>query len=129
MLKHVFYVNRRRLVLKFSSLDLQQRTGEVQNAALREPVALTFHGRARNVMMSVDEFGRLKAAAGEPLPTDLVRPRAITQHGLPADPLGYDISDFWVCAQEMAGAALSGKNRAAVEGEIAAIESRLGLRR
>jgi hypothetical protein len=113
---------------KYSSLDLQQRTGEIQNAALQEPVALTFHGRPRNVMMSVEEFRRLKAAVGEALPPDL-RPRAVTQRGLPDDPLGYDTQDFWSCAEAMADAAMSGRNKGAVEAEIAAVETRLGFRR
>jgi PHD/YefM family antitoxin component YafN of YafNO toxin-antitoxin module len=111
----------------FSSLDLQQRTGEVQSAALREPVALTFHGRPRNVMMSVEEFARLKSAAGEPVPQVLQR-RAVTQRGLPDDPLGYDTSDFPACAAAMAEAALSGRNKSAVQAEISAVEKRLGLK-
>jgi prevent-host-death family protein len=115
-------------MLKFTSLDLQQRIGEVQNAALKEPVAVTFHGRPRNVMMSVEEFERLKTAAGESLPADLRKARAVTQRGLPDDSLGYDTSDFWACAEAMADAALSGRNKLAVQAEISAVEMRLGLR-
>jgi PHD/YefM family antitoxin component YafN of YafNO toxin-antitoxin module len=112
----------------FSSLDMQQRTGEVQSAALREPIALTFHGRPRNVMMSVEEFARLKIAAGEPVPAGLQR-RAVTQRGLPDDPLGYETGgDFRVYAMAMAEAALSGRNKSAVRKEISAVEKRLGLK-
>jgi prevent-host-death family protein len=114
---------------RFSALDLQQRTGEVQSAALREPVAVTFHGRPRAVMMSVEEFTRLKHAAGEPPPHDLYVRRAVTQRGLPDDPLGYDTADFRACAATMAEAALSGRNKSAIRAEIDAIEKRLGLRK
>jgi hypothetical protein len=111
-------------MLKFTSLDLQQRIGDVQNAALKEPVAVTFHGRPRNVMMSVEEFERLKTAAGESLPADLRKARAVTQRGLPDDSLGYETSDFWACAEAMADAALSGRNKLAVQAEISAVEIR-----
>jgi prevent-host-death family protein len=45
---------------KFSSVDLQRNSGLLQEAALREPVAITHHGRARLVVMHVDEYERLK---------------------------------------------------------------------
>lgn len=51
----------------------------------------------------------------------------VTQQGLPLDPLGYDTSDFRACVQEMAEAALSGRNSEAVREEIARAEQRLGL--
>ena len=113
---------------KYTSLDLQQHTGEIQSAAMREPVALTFHGRPRTMMLSVHEFCRLKAAAGEPVPSDLLPRRSVVQRGLPEDPLGYDTRDLMACARAMAETALSGRNRSAVEAEIAAVEKRLGLR-
>jgi prevent-host-death family protein len=45
---------------KFSSVDLQRNSGLLQEAALREPVAITHHGRPRLVVMHVDEYERLK---------------------------------------------------------------------
>jgi len=45
----------------FTSEELQRRPAEVQQSALVEPTMITFHGRPRLVMMSVDEFDRLRA--------------------------------------------------------------------
>ncbi|MEC4593143.1 MULTISPECIES: type II toxin-antitoxin system prevent-host-death family antitoxin [Nitrospirillum] len=45
---------------RFSSLDLQRNVAQVQEAALREPVTVSYHGRDRLVILSVDEFERLK---------------------------------------------------------------------
>ncbi|MBF0333773.1 MAG: type II toxin-antitoxin system Phd/YefM family antitoxin [Alphaproteobacteria bacterium] len=44
----------------FSSFDLQRNVAKVQEAALREPVAVSYHGRDRLVIMPIDEFERLK---------------------------------------------------------------------
>lgn len=49
---------------EFSAQDLQRRLGEVQDAALVAPIAITHRGRRRHVMMSIDEFNRLEQAAG-----------------------------------------------------------------
>jgi len=64
-------------IKEFSAQDLQRRLGEVQDAALVAPIAITHRGRRRHVMMSIDEFNRLERAAsarayriGE-LPADL----------------------------------------------------------
>ncbi|MBF0333063.1 MAG: type II toxin-antitoxin system Phd/YefM family antitoxin [Alphaproteobacteria bacterium] len=48
-------------MLRFSSLDLQRNVARVQEAALREPVAVSYHGRDRLVIMPIDEFERLKS--------------------------------------------------------------------
>jgi prevent-host-death family protein len=110
----------------YTSLDLQQRTGDIQRAASAEPVIITNHGRPRLVIATVEEFARLKAASGEHVPAELRRERkAVVRRGLPHDPLGYDTSDMTSCARAMAEAALSGKNRAFVDEEIAAVEKRL----
>jgi prevent-host-death family protein len=45
---------------RFSSLDLQRNVARVQEAALREPVTVSYHGRDRLVIMPIDEFERLK---------------------------------------------------------------------
>lgn len=45
---------------RFTALDLQRNVGPVQEAALREPIAITHHGRDRLVVMSAAEFDRLK---------------------------------------------------------------------
>jgi len=45
---------------RFTSMDLQRNVGPVQEAALREPVAITHHGRDRLVVMTKSEYDRLK---------------------------------------------------------------------
>ena len=110
----------------FTSLDLQQRTGDIQRDAASEPVVITSHGRPRLVISSVEEFARLKRAGGEQVPREIVRERrAVVRRGIPIDPLGYDTSDIRKCALAMAEAALSGRNREFVDAEIAAVEKRL----
>jgi PHD/YefM family antitoxin component YafN of YafNO toxin-antitoxin module len=44
----------------FTSEELQRRPADVQQSALVEPTFITFHGRPRLVMMSLDEFDRLR---------------------------------------------------------------------
>ncbi|TWB37202.1 type II toxin-antitoxin system Phd/YefM family antitoxin [Nitrospirillum pindoramense] len=63
---------------QFSSLDLQRNGAKVQEAALREPVSVTYHGRDRLVILSVDEFERLKqrdkmVIAIEEMPEEFLR--------------------------------------------------------
>ena len=111
----------------YTSLDLQQRTGDIQRAAVAEPVLITSHGRPRMVISSVEEFIRLEQASGEPvpIPKDVIREReAAVRRGLPEDPLGYDATDIKACALTMAEAALSGRNRPFVDAEIAAVKKR-----
>jgi PHD/YefM family antitoxin component YafN of YafNO toxin-antitoxin module len=48
---------------EFTSEDLQKKSGLVQEAALVEPIAITFRGRRRHVMMSTQEFERLQRLA------------------------------------------------------------------
>ena len=74
---------------------------------------------------SVEEAVRDNAARGEC--DGLMRERkAVVWRGLPNDPLGYDTGDFRACALAMAEAALSGRNRAFVDAEIAAVKKRFG---
>jgi prevent-host-death family protein len=65
-----------RLLKEFSAQELQRRLGEVQDAALKAPIAITHRGRRRHVLMSIDEFERLEQAAS---------PRAYRMGELPAD--------------------------------------------
>lgn len=44
---------------RFSSFDLQRNVARVQEAALREPVVVSYHGRDRLVLMPINEFERL----------------------------------------------------------------------
>jgi hypothetical protein len=112
----------------FRSSHLQKNVGEVQDAARKAPVLFLHHGQPKSVMMSVEEFRRLKTAAGETLPVEVEKRRAVTQRGLPPDPLGYDTTDLYACARAMADAVRSERNQAAVRTEIERAEWRLGLR-
>jgi prevent-host-death family protein len=43
-----------------SSGELQRKIGQIQDLALAQPVTITSNGRDRLVMMSVEEYRRLK---------------------------------------------------------------------
>ena len=45
---------------RFSAHELQRNPAPVQEAAFKAPVAITYHGRDRLIIMSVDEYERLK---------------------------------------------------------------------
>ncbi len=63
---------------RFTSLDLQRNTARVQEAAMREAVTVSYHGRDRLVILSIDEFERLKrrdkaVIAMEEMPAEFLR--------------------------------------------------------
>lgn len=45
----------------FSSVDLQKRTGDVQRAASKGPIAITVHGTPRTVMLPIEQFKELSS--------------------------------------------------------------------
>ncbi len=47
-------------MVRFSAADCQRQWGKVQDTALVQPVTISNNGRDRLVMMSVEEFIRLK---------------------------------------------------------------------
>jgi prevent-host-death family protein len=47
-------------MLKVTSAEFQRNFGRYQDVALTEPVAVTRNGRERLVVLSVDEYHRLK---------------------------------------------------------------------
>jgi prevent-host-death family protein len=47
-------------MIKVSAADFQQNIGLYQDLALTQPVAVTRDGRERTVLISVDEYQRLK---------------------------------------------------------------------
>jgi len=47
-------------MVKISSVEFQKNFGRYQDAALTEPVTVTRNGRDRMVMISVEEYRRLK---------------------------------------------------------------------
>jgi prevent-host-death family protein len=46
--------------MRFSARDCQRKWGTVQDAAIVQPVTISNNGRDRLVMMSVEEYRRLK---------------------------------------------------------------------
>ena len=44
-----------------TSAELQKHFGPVREQALKAPVSVTHHGRVSLVVLSIDEFNRLKA--------------------------------------------------------------------
>jgi prevent-host-death family protein len=47
-------------MIKVSAADFQRNIGKYQDLALTQPVAVTRNGRERTVMISVEEYQRLK---------------------------------------------------------------------
>lgn len=47
----------------FRSQDMQKQAAAVQEAAMREPVLITYHDRPRLVVMSIEEYERLRERA------------------------------------------------------------------
>lgn len=47
-------------MLKVSAADFQRNIGRYQDLALTQPVAVTRNGRERTVLISVEEYQRLK---------------------------------------------------------------------
>ncbi len=47
-------------MLKVSAAEFQRNIGRYQDLALTQPVAVTRNGRERTVMISVEEYHRLK---------------------------------------------------------------------
>lgn len=66
-------------MITFTDAELQERFGHYREAAILQPVAVTHHGRDSVVLLSVEEYQRLKAldtrAAVYPweLPGDLAK--------------------------------------------------------
>ncbi len=86
---------------------------------------VTSHGKPRNVMLSVEEFCRLKRMAHEPIPAALLLRRFVVVRHVP-DPLGYDVSDFRHVAAQMSEEAINGVNDDAVEVELDRVRSLFG---
>lgn len=52
-------------MITITAADLQKQFGRYRDAALTEPVSITHHGRDSIVMLSAEEYRRLKALDGE----------------------------------------------------------------
>jgi prevent-host-death family protein len=48
---------------RFTTVDLDRNLGDVKAVAAREPVVITEHRKDRFVMMSIEDFNRLRAGA------------------------------------------------------------------
>ena len=57
-------------MITISSAEFQRNFGLYQDKALSEPVAITRNGRERLVVVSADEYRRLKRRAREVLPVE-----------------------------------------------------------
>ena len=55
-------------MIRITSAEFQRHFGRYQDEALIQPVAITRNGRERVIMLSVDEYRRLKERAREALP-------------------------------------------------------------
>lgn len=59
-------------MITVSSAEFQRNFGTYQDRALTEPVAITRNGRERLVMVSADEYRRLRRRAREVLPAGVL---------------------------------------------------------
>lgn len=57
-------------MIKVSAAEFQRNIGRYQDAALVQPVAVTRNGRERTVMISVEEYHRLKRRDRQALELD-----------------------------------------------------------
>jgi len=48
----------------FRAQDMQKQASTLQEAAMKEPVLITYHDRPRLVLMSMEEFDRLRERRG-----------------------------------------------------------------
>ncbi|WMT79706.1 type II toxin-antitoxin system prevent-host-death family antitoxin [Bradyrhizobium sp. Ash2021] len=101
----------------FSSLDLQQQSGEIQRAAAQAPVVIRSHGKPRAVMMSVEEFCRLMAAADEEIPVEALPAQPTILGPEPEDVLAYVEEDPVEAVLHMAHDAIGGVNQDVVRSE------------
>jgi prevent-host-death family protein len=70
---HAFYVamNDRPIeMVKVSAAEFQRNIGRYQDLALTQPVAVTRNGRERTVMISIEEYRRLKRRERQVLSLD-----------------------------------------------------------
>ncbi|MFM7623097.1 MAG: type II toxin-antitoxin system Phd/YefM family antitoxin, partial [Alphaproteobacteria bacterium] len=59
-------------MIMISSSELQKHLGLYQDKALREPIAVTRNGRERIVILSVEEYQRLKKQDTRALPVEML---------------------------------------------------------
>jgi prevent-host-death family protein len=52
--------------MRYSTSDLSRKSGDIIARALQAPVTITQRGKPRLILMSVEEFNRLRGKAKEP---------------------------------------------------------------
>jgi prevent-host-death family protein len=114
-------------MLTVSVQELQKRIGDVQLEASRGPVLITSHGKPRCVLLSVEEFARLKSVARETVPSE-IRKRPGPIFRAQKDPLGYDLTDLDAAMRAMTEDALSGRTKDDVQTELAVVRRHFGAR-
>ncbi len=108
------------------SINLQKNLGDVLKAADMEAVLVTNRDQPRAVVMSAEEYIRLKTAAGEPVPSEVRKSRP-TLHRQAPDSLGYDTRDPSY-AYRLARDAKAQKDFDAIAREIGSALRRWGMR-
>jgi prevent-host-death family protein len=78
-------------VLKVSAAEFQRNIGRYQDLALREPVAVTRNGRESCVLLSTEEYRRLKRRDREALGIeDFTEADAVRRAEAPAESATFD---------------------------------------
>lgn len=72
-----------------SSVDFQRRLGHYQDRALVEPIIVTRNGRERVVLLSAEEFRRLKRFDREALPVSALSDAELAAIAAAQVPPGY----------------------------------------
>ena len=107
--------------------DFPQSFKDILEAPVIETTVLMNKGQPKAVLMSAEEFRRLKTAAGELIPASALPVNPLVLRGPIDDPLGYDTSDIMATARLMVADARSGKTGPAIAAERARVLARLGL--
>jgi prevent-host-death family protein len=76
-----------------SAGEFHRNSGHFQDRALVEPVFITRNGRERTVMLSVEEYRRLKQLDRESLPVTALSERDLEAIALAEVPPGYEHLD------------------------------------
>jgi prevent-host-death family protein len=58
------------LTLRYSTSDLSRKSGDIIARALQGPVTITQRGKPRLILMSVEEYNRLRGKRGDGPPSD-----------------------------------------------------------
>jgi prevent-host-death family protein len=77
-----------------SSLDAKNRFGQLLEAAQRAPVTVTKQGRPAAIVLSIEDYERLRGGAWQRLSDTMARARqSATEHGLTDERLAELLAD------------------------------------